>query len=522
MSEAAIVCLVGAFAALFAYRLARVGKREADLPNGPPTLPIVGNLHVFPKTQAHLKFTEWARLYGGIYSLKLGHLTALVITDMEVLKELMEKRSQVTIDRPFMYGVDLVTGGMHMALAKSGDMWRIQRRIVQETLTPRACEKHLRIQQAESIQLVHDCLHNPKHYSDHMGRYSFSIILSIMFGKRASRPGTQEMVDFFEMEEHWQKVLTPGSIPPVEILPLLKYLPRFMAPWKDYCDKTRNLQHKLYCGWLHETKSRVAQGLENGSFMEQILLHQVKHGMNDLQTAYLGGTMIEAGGDTTTAWLKFLVLALIAYPEVQEKAYEEINRTVGRQRMPNLEDLSQLPYTQAIIKEVHRWRPVGPLAVPHANTKEIEYGGYRIPAGTTIFINTWGISHDPDVYDRPEDFWPDRWLLHEFGAKPGTKHAVNPPWFGTGRRICPGSLLASNGLAITTMNLLWSFTFAPAVDAKTGNPVAVNVLDVVEGLAIRPEPFECRITPRSKHHANLIQQEFVATQAVLEAYEHNS
>lgn len=143
---------------------------------------------------------------------------------------------------------------------------------------------------------------------------------------------------------------------------------------------------------------------------------------------------------------------------------------MGKDRAPTLEDFPHLPYIQAMIKECHRWRPVVPLAVPHGTIEDIsvsqssrdveytsllldysllqQYRGFRIPKGTTIFVNTWGISHDPDVYERPEDFWPDRWILNEFGAKPGadTSDRRNNIWFGSGRRFCPGFHLASNSL----------------------------------------------------------------------------
>jgi cytochrome P450 len=77
-----------------------------------------------------------------------------------------------------------------------------------------------------------------------------------------------------------------------------------------------------------------------------------------------------------------------------------------------------------------------------------QYRGFRIPSGTTIFINVWGISHDPDVHERPEDFWPDRWMLHKAGNQPRVDDTDlrNYAWFGSGRRFCPGIHLANNSL----------------------------------------------------------------------------
>ncbi|QRV95391.1 cytochrome P450 family protein [Ceratobasidium sp. AG-Ba] len=194
--------------------------------------------------------------------------------------------------------------------------------------------------------------------------------------------------------------------------------------------------------------------------------------------------------------------------------------TVGNTRKPVLEDLPRLPYVQAIIKEVHRWRPTVPMAPPHASLEEINYAGYRIPAGTTIFTNTWGMSHDPDIYDRPESFWPDRWIRHEFGLKAEAEDLkTTPTWFGMGRRVCPGIHLANNSPAINALNLLWAFEFSPELDEHTGEPVKVDVDDFEEGFALAPKPFKCNISPRSSCHAEIIEQEFSAARHIFEQYE---
>ncbi|KAK1219360.1 hypothetical protein PQX77_017884 [Marasmius sp. AFHP31] len=99
-------------------KLLKIGKRQPHLPPGPPTVPILGNLHIFPTENAHHKLTEWARQYGDIYSLKLGPGTAIVLTGIEVVEELMQKRSANTVDRPPSYFVETITGGLNMALGR--------------------------------------------------------------------------------------------------------------------------------------------------------------------------------------------------------------------------------------------------------------------------------------------------------------------------------------------------------------------------------------------------------------------
>ncbi|KAG9123388.1 hypothetical protein FRC07_015007 [Ceratobasidium sp. 392] len=454
----ALLCASGVVAGFVVVKLLRMGKRESYLPDGPPTIPVLGNLHVFPPGAAHFRLSEWARTYGGIYSLKLGTKTAIVLTDATAVRDLMDKRSQATADRPSNHVADLVTSGLYMALAGYTEDWRTLRRVSHEMLTQRACDQHLPIQRAESVQVLHDCLVEPKRFYTHLRRYSTSVILSVLYGKRAPRFETQEVTDFFEMQHNWQGMLA----------------------------------------------------------------RQAEFGMTREQVIYLAGVLIDGGSDTTSSWMQSLVLGLISFPEAQKKAHEELDRVVGRDRMPTPEDFPHLPYVQAIVKEVHRWRPVAPLAIPHATIDEINYRGFRIPAGSTIFVNNWGMFHDPDVYERAEDFWPDRWIMGEFGTKPGVDDTDrrNNIWFGSGRRFCPGVHLANNSLMINTMNLLWAFNFGLEVDPATGKDIPVDIYNYAKGIVSCPEPYGCTIKPRTAHHAEIIMHEFAAAESAFVEYEH--
>ncbi|KAJ7489151.1 cytochrome P450 [Mycena latifolia] len=492
------------------FWLRKVGTREAGLPPGPPTIPLLGNLHIFPTEFAHYKFTEWAREYGGFYSLKVGPGTAIVLTDAAAVKELMDKRSGTTVDRPPMYVTELVAGGLNMVLARYTENWRTLRRTAHAILTPQASARHLPIQQAEAMQLLHDILRRPESFYTHIRRYSNSVILSVLYGKRAPRYETPETTAFFKAQHEWELVLEPGAHPPVDLIPILKYVPERWAKWKRDCKKTRKLQRDLYFGLLDETKERLQRGEENGSYMEEILTRQEEFGMDREITGYLGGVLIEGGSDTTSSYLQSLILALIAYPEAQKKAHEEIDSVVGEHRLPTLDDLEHMPYIRAMILETHRFRPVAPLMIPHATLAPEEYGGYIIPEGATIFVNAWGIFHDPELYDDPENFNPERYLLTENGTKPGVDGSdLRPNFaFGVGRRICPGIHLAQNSINLNVMNLVWAFNFTTDTDAN-GNPIELDTFAYQKGILTGPCPFRCKITPRTTEKAEIIEREFL-------------
>jgi len=100
---------------LLFYFLSRVGRRPKGLPPGPPTLPIIGNLHLMPKEKGHLQFQKWAEEYGPIYSLILGTQVMIVLSSDQAVKDLLDKRSGIYSSRPELYlGHDIVSAGYRM------------------------------------------------------------------------------------------------------------------------------------------------------------------------------------------------------------------------------------------------------------------------------------------------------------------------------------------------------------------------------------------------------------------------
>ncbi|RXW15310.1 hypothetical protein EST38_g10551 [Candolleomyces aberdarensis] len=85
--------------------------------------------------------------------------------------------------------------------------------------------------------------------------------------------------------------------------------------------------------------------------------------------------------------------------DVQTRAQKDVDEAVSRLgRLPDSREHRALPYIQALVWEVLRWRPVAPVAVPHFAAEDDVYNGYRIPAGSTVFANSWAVLHDETVY----------------------------------------------------------------------------------------------------------------------------
>ncbi|THU88694.1 cytochrome P450 [Dendrothele bispora CBS 962.96] len=516
-----ITIVLGSIVAITVMRLMRIGKRPPSFPPGPPTTPVLGNLLMFPRENAYLKFTQWAREFGGMFSLMMFDNPIVVISDPRLVKELIEKKGGSVADRPHSHLINMVTEGKYLTFARYSNDWRTARTMLQKALTKEACLEYLPIMQAEAIQLLFNMMTTPDNFFPDTTRFAYSVAATVLTGTRAPSSESPILKKFFHMIEEWSGLLEPGSQPPLDLIPVLKYIPARWAKWKDLCADIRRQQYELYDGFVTMCEKRIANNLRNGSLLEGVIADQ-KLGNDRVLIRGTIGAFLEGGTDTTSLFLKSLILMLTSSPDAQTKAHKEIDAVVGSDRLPTLSDFNDLPYCQAIMKEVLRIRPMVPIGVPHNVTKEEVIDGYVIPVGSTVFMNQFGILHDPEAYDDPDLFIPDRFITSQFGTKPGAnvEGRGNETHFGAGRRVCVGMNLANNAMITNTMNFLWAFDFKPANDPATGRPIPVDINNYSEGIATSPRPFKCDIRPRSPTHAALIRKELLAARPIFERYEH--
>lgn len=229
---------------------------------------------------------------------------------------------------------------------------------------------------------------------------------------------------------------------------------------KDLADSSNKFFYAL-------SEEGARQPQEN--FAKRLLREKQEHGLGKIDIANLTGNFIGAGVDTTASSMLTFVLAATLNRDVQEKAHEELDRIVGRDRSPAWSDEPQLPYIRAIVQEVLRWRPVFPLGGPqHCPIQDDEYKGYLIPKGTAIMGNLYAINRNPREYPEPEQFRPERFideLERPFPVKRGMSV------FGWGRRVCSGEPLALQSLFFTIASLLWAFNIEPGLDENVSHSI---------------------------------------------------
>lgn len=146
---------------------------------------------------------------------------------------------------------------------------------------------------------------NKKFYT-HIKRYSTSVITTLLFGSRCPTYDSSILTDFYRMLDMWQLALEPGAQPPLDLIPILRYIPERWASWKALCRDIRHLQRKLYFGLLDQCETRMLQGRRNGCFMEEILDKKERYSMDNELSGY-------APSFFTTGWHAINSLALKLY-----------------------------------------------------------------------------------------------------------------------------------------------------------------------------------------------------------------
>ncbi|KUI61929.1 O-methylsterigmatocystin oxidoreductase [Cytospora mali] len=448
----------------------------------------------------------------------------VVISSPRYVKELLDKRSAKYSNRPSSWIADQIFSGSHAMFLNPSDKWRRARKLYTQLMSAARCEtSHIKLIEAEGVQMLRDFCLEPAQAMDHPRRMSNSIIMSMgeipVFGFRTTTRKSKHMVKLYEVMDGISKIFETGALPPEDILPLFRLLPqRLWGNWKDKMDHVRELIDSLYHPCVsHVIKRREAYG-SKGCFLDDLLNQQDKLQMTRHEVDIMCGNLVEGGSDTTATMMQVFLQAMAIHREALLEAQREMDAVVGPERSPVCADYDRLPHVAMLVKEIMRWRPVAPTAFPHATAADDEIDGMRIPKGATVIMNTWAIHNNATLYDRPELFEPPRfaaWPLpasHYSSKGEGERDHYG---YGAGRRICPGIHLGDRSLWLGLAKMVWAFDIAPARDLASGDPVPIDTdpgTGYHEGFLSAPKDFQVNVTVRSEAHRETIFREFEAAQ----------
>ncbi|KAJ5179052.1 hypothetical protein N7492_002262 [Penicillium capsulatum] len=460
--------------------------RPKGFPPGPSIIPGLGNLLDVPLHKPYLQFHKWAKQYGDVVGLKAGMGNLVILNSPALVYELFDKRGAVCSDRPDSYVISKHVAyepeEKQIAILQYDDYYKRWRKSLQYILSAAGVKKVLPLLEGEACSLTHKMLGDgDKNYVDHLQYWAFAVPLVITVGERLKDMPPEYMRDFFHAQEEILSLAIPGVAPPVDIFPILKYVPESCCSWKAHARLVRKLIVGDATKFLKGGQKQFQQIQKDPSsvgfqsLLAKILLDQ-KNGESKQQhftsteLGFAGQGMVAAAVDTTAATMKNLLVTFASHPEVLAKAQAEVDR-VGNGAPPTSDKIGELTYIRACISEILRWRPTTPSAFPHVLTRDESFGGYVYPKGTMFIANAWTIHRNEADYDRPDDFVPERFLDNPFGMRKaptgqeGSRRALYA--FGSGRRQCPGELFAYTTISLTLSKLLWSYDVLPRPVAST-------------------------------------------------------
>ncbi|KAM4667891.1 cytochrome P450 2H2-like isoform 1-T1 [Amazona ochrocephala] len=390
-------------------------SQNGKQPPGPFALPLAGNiLQLNPKNMPE-SLRKLSEKYGSVFTIYLGPQKVVVLYGYDVVKEALIDQADNFSGRgnfPLFKRVFKVPG----VVTSNGETWKQLRRFALTTLRDFGMGKRSideRIQEearflVERIRNTHEKPFNPGKFLMHAVS---NVICSIVFGDRFDYEDKKflTLINLLDENTEYQNAMQtqlynffptlmeyiPG--PHQKLIKNFEEVDKFVLEITAQHKETRDPSCPRDFIDVFLNKMDQEQGNDHSEFTVETLASTTI----DL---FLGGT----GTSSTT--LRYGLLILQKYPEVQEKVQKEIDRVIGRDRSPCMADRSQMPYTDAVIHEMQRFIDLVPLNLPHAVIKDTKFRNYFIPKDTVVLPMLGPILHDSKEFPNPEKFDPGHFL----------------------------------------------------------------------------------------------------------------
>ncbi|CAM6118405.1 unnamed protein product [Calypogeia fissa] len=464
----------------FVIRRKRNSLLQLPLPPGPRGWPILGSLPLLG-TLPHQSLYKMSKKYGPLMYLKLGSVPAIVVSSPKLAEKILRTHDSIMSSRPVqIVGNHLSYGGIDVAMSPYGETWRYLRRICSNgLLTPVRITQFKEIRRQEVMEGLYFILEesqkgNPVDMAEFFAIVNVNNMTQMMMNKsycirRSSSSSAAAQATMSTFQEIFQEVFVLlGSFNLADYVPLVrpfdlqgfnKRVKVVHQKLSDFLDKViEEHRQKLHIGSQEDYKEDFVDALiglgETKEFQDRLSMDTIKAMLGD---------MLAGASDTTAVVSQWTLTELMRHPHLMKRVQQELDSVIGPNRLVQEEDIPDLKYLQAVIKEGFRLHPPGPMLIPHESTEDCEIEGFHVPAKSRIFVNQWAIHRDPAFWERPQEFDPDRFVNSNIDVK-GQNFQYLP--FGAGRRMCPGWNLGLLMVTYALATLLHAVDFSPSEGEK--------------------------------------------------------
>ncbi|KAM8960427.1 cytochrome P450 2K1-like [Pelodytes ibericus] len=437
-------------------------KPSEKMPPGPLPLPLIGNLHLIDLKKPYKSLMELSEKYGEVFTVHFGPKKMVVLAGYSAVKEALVSQADDFGERAEMPIFTRMTKGNGIVFSH-GESWKVMRRFTLSTLRDfgmgkKTVECRIQDELCPLLQYFQSRNGKPFNVKIILNSAVSNVICSIIFGKRFEYEDPTFLTLIKVLSQNAKLIGTP----PLLLYNFYPVLGTLLGAHRQVIRNVDLLNHLLL---KYVSQHRVEYNASNISgFIDAFLMKQEQESTN--QDTYFHNEnliysvldLFAAGTETTSTTLRWGLLLMIKYPEIQKKVREEIRKCIKPGQMPKVEDRRNMPYTDAVIHEIQRFSNIIPLNISRTTLKDVHFRGFCIPRGTEVIPMLTSVLYDKLQWETPYEFNPNHFL--DSGGKFVRKDAFLP--FSTGRRACVGESLAKMELFLFFTGLLQRFTFHPA------------------------------------------------------------
>ena len=481
-----LLLLVLATFGFLVFLLDWLWKPKLNIPY-PPRLPVIGHLLSFVQTP-HMTASSWAETCGDVFCIQILNKCLVIVSGYDAAYEVLLTKGKDFTERTSTFRNDIVSENRKGILFQSVNMtWKKLRMLTHQKI--KQYGEGLGHIEAKVHQTAQDLIQGITSDSkdgiidpyDHIYLTMANNMTILMIGSQLSLddPLFRKIV---QMEELVMKCITLSRGAELDVMPWLRHFRN-----ETFIDMLnyRQLRRNVF--------SSVKELFQCGKLPSDCLGYALFQ-ETEIDDANARVTMFDtilAGVSTSAASLYIFLLLMATHPKVQMEMYSEIMNCVSKKEMQEdkilLTDRPNMPYTRACLLELLRYSSVASFTIDHTAVTDSEVLGHKIPKGTPVIVNLFGLHHSEKYWDKPWDFNPGRFLDEE-GNLVASDHVNRKRLmaFGAGPRVCIGQSFASARLFILATSLIRAFEVTPA----PGETIAHN-----------PEKWELRMVlnaPRTR------------------------
>ncbi|XVF83045.1 hypothetical protein PTKIN_Ptkin16aG0100800 [Pterospermum kingtungense] len=470
MSYALFFSILAIFLALLyeTFSSRSTNKRQLILPPSPPKLPIIGHLHNIG-SHPHRSLWTLAQRYGPLMLLRFGSVPVLVVSSADGAREIMKTNDLIFASRPKPSSFQkLVYDYKDVAFAPYGEYWRqIKSICILHLLNNTRVQSYRAIREEETVLVIEKIINpsvfgSPVNLSKLFAELANNIISRVALGRKYRGEDRKKfrkllsefivLMGGFRVGDHipWLAWVTRVNRLEARIEKVAKDFDAFMEGVveehmeKANDDGSKGIQHEKGKDFVDvlleiQRENKVGFPIEKDCIKAIIL------------------DILAGGSDTIFAVLEWTMTELLKHPKVMKELQKEIRQISNDKSDISEDDLDKMHYLKAVIKETLRLHPPMPLLFPRISSKDVKIKGYDIAKETQVFINAWAIFRDPQTWEKPEEFFPERFLNNPISYK-GQDFEFIP--FGSGRRICPAILFGTKICELFLAKLVHKFDWA--------------------------------------------------------------